>query len=216
MMGFDAFYNEKLKEKNSSEIAAEIQKLQNEIESLKKEIESKNDPKKMMMDHSRQQQISFNRLYVEYAKDVLRESGGTLGLSKAEKRAEAIDRSIPQLEELFFSLSDEKEGTRTTRVRFCDTYMHFEQKHGLTPGSCDERRIEYPLNKEEYMRAFQRLHIGEWKARYENTTASKGKGRTWKLELDFGNSYEKVSFSGLDAYPYNFFYFCTLIGVVFC
>lgn len=56
--------------------------------------------------------------------------------------------------------------------------------------------------KRDFLEAFAALHIGEWKATYNNCSVMDGTKR--KLTIRFSNGHREVKKEGSNAYPYNF------------
>lgn len=210
MISPELFYDQELKGKSLSQILSKIRGLKNEIGRLKNLIESPDYNGLIVGYPTLHTQLGCNQLYLEKAKEALSEAGGTYHPSKAEQRAAKIDGSIPYLSNLVFSIGGYFDGHVTTTIAFYDECMKVNKEHLYELESDEEQTVDYPDNKESFMQALQDLHFGEWKSQYVNLGVLDG--TQWSLELHFSNGQRTVSFSGSNAYPYNFDDFCSLIG----
>lgn len=203
-------YALQLKEKSPAEISSEIQNLRNEIQRLKDSIEYTADESPYPPTPQAHKQLSHKRLCLEKAKEALRESGVPYHPSEAEQRAEAIDKSIPYLSALNFSIGAYLAGRVTLQLKFYDDGIKVKKEHlGGLPLK-KEWTAEYPQTKALFMKRLQNLHLGEWDPLYESSAAVLD-GCSWNLELRFSNGQENVKYKGSDKYPYNFESFCELL-----
>ncbi len=73
----------------------------------------------------------------------------------------------------------------------------------------DTETIELSKEKiETFLKTLETIKIDKWKKNYENTYVLDG--TSWNLEITFGNN-KKLSFTGNNAYPYQWKTFCNSI-----
>ena len=62
------------------------------------------------------------------------------------------------------------------------------------------------IDKQEFLKAFKDLRIGEWRKKYDTYRFNIAvmDGTQWHLEIYFSNGHRPVKIYGDNAYPYNF------------
>lgn len=209
MISPEVYYELYLKGKNAEQIMTAIRGLKQEIGRLKNTMEHLEYAP--MMHPSESTRLWCTRLYLERAKEALAEAGGTYTPSKAELKVAAFEESIPAICKVVFSI-----GGYETRTYTLDEQLHMDVEHSviLQPSNF-HIEPDYQISKDEFLDGFRKLHIGEWRTRYDLRRFGYMvcDGTQWELEIYFSNGHKPVKIYGDNAYPYNFREFKELLGM---
>ncbi|RVU55861.1 hypothetical protein EF514_01220 [Anaerosphaera multitolerans] len=211
MISPETYYDHNLKGKSASEILSKIRGLKNEIGRLKNLMESPGYNQIIHYYPSYETQLWCNRLYLEKAKQALADMGEKYKPSKQEQKVEAFDASVRFIEKIVFSIGGYFGGYEERTLAFQGDNVSMTVRPSLYALEDHFEVVNVPHSKNEFLDTLTSLHIGEWKASYDNPYVSDG--TQWKLEIYFSNGHKKVKKVGSNAYPYNFNALCDLIGI---
>ena len=219
MISPNTYYEEFLKGKTAEEIMTAIRGLKQEIGHLKNTMEHPEYRRKPLIHPSEEVRLSYNRMYLERAKEALIEVGGTYKPSQAELKAAAFDESIPAICKVVFSIGGVFDfgEIRTYILDEEHLYMDVDCFPFLKPSNLEIKQDD-PLTKEEFLDGIKELHIGEWRAHYEPSRFGYEvlDGTHWELEIYFSNGHMPVKIYGSNSYPYNFNKLKELLGIEYC
>ena len=215
MISPESYYEEYLKGKTKEEIMTVIRGLKQEIGHLKNSMENPYDGMKTVIHPSEDTRIYWSREYLDIAKQVYAEVGGTYTLSKSEQKAADFDANIDAICKITFSIGGFFGGYWSHVVELTDGLKAYtklwENEEPLL--LLDDN--EEPFTKNSHIAVLKELHIGEWRRRY--TTKRFGymvlDGTQWELEFEYNNGHKPVKFDGDNSYPYNFDKFQRLFGI---
>lgn len=204
----ETFYEMRLKGKTPEQIMTVIRGLKREITKLKNIVEHPNYELRSMIVHPTEKvQISMNQEYLERAKQALVEVGGIYKLSAVEQKALDFDNSIPYINKIEFSIGGFFGGYETKTYTIDTDKVHVDVEHSLIlkPSNIGDAEIE-KIDKQEFLKAFKDLRIGEWCKKYDTYRFNIAvmDGTQWHLEIYFSNGHRPVKIYGDNAYPYNF------------
>lgn len=210
MMSPVSYYEVYLKGKTSEQIMTEIRQLKKEIGHLKKVMEDPYYDRLIHMRPDEHTQLSCTREYLVMAKLALMEAGGEYTPSKSELKADEFDESIPSINKVVFSIGGYSDGHETRTITFDDKHLYMSTEHSLRPKLSDfHMERDRPMTKAEFLDGLYKLHIGEWRKRYDDNDILDG--TQWDLEIYFCNDHKPVKIYGSNAYPYNF---CELLDLL--
>ena len=215
MISPESYYEEYLKGKTKEEIMTVIRGLKQEIGHLKNSMENPYDGMKTVIHPSEDTRIYWSREYLDIAKQVYAEVGGTYTLSKSEQKGADFDANIDAICKITFSIGGFFGGYWSHVVELTDGLKAYtklwENEEPLL--LLDDN--EEPFTKNSHIAVLKELHIGEWRRRY--TTKRFGymvlDGTQWELEFEYNNGHKPVKFDGDNSYPYNFDKFQMLFGI---
>ena len=204
----ETFYEMRLKGKTPEQIMTVIRGLKREITKLKNIVEHPNYELRSMVIHPTEKvQLSMNYEYLERAKQALAEAGGIYKPSVVEQKALDFNKSIPYINKIEFSIGGYFGGYETKTYTIDDDKIHVDVEHSLIlkPSNIGDAEIE-EIDKQEFLKAFKDLRIGEWRKKYDTYRFNIAvmDGTQWHLEIYFSNGHRPVKIYGDNAYPYNF------------
>lgn len=209
MISPEGYYEKHLKGKTAAQIMTAIRSLKKEIGYLKNTMEHPDYGEQPMMDPNESVQLWCTRLYLERAKEALKEAGGTYISSQAELKAVDFEENIPAINKLIFSIIGHFGKYETRTYTFDDENLHLdvEASHIIEK--------DYSYGKEDFLDGLRELHIGEWHRKYDlhRFGCEVPDGTQWKLEIYFSNDHRPIKIYGENAYPYNFDQFQKLLGI---
>ena len=207
MISPEAFYEDRLKGKTKEEIMTVIRGLKNEIGRLKNIVENPfYDSREVAMCPSEHTQISCSRLYLERAKQALKEVGGEYIPSAAEKKAMEFNDNIPYVKKVVFSIGGFFGGYETKTYTIDGDKVRVSVSRTLDTDPSDENGKNEEMDKDDFLDHLDSLNIGEWRRKYDTFRfgCAVMDGTQWHLEIYFSNGHRPVKFHGSNAYPYNF------------
>ena len=203
MISPEIFYEMELKGKSADEIESRIRGQKNEIGRLKSLIESQEINQEPFACPLPSTRLACNRLYLARAKQALFDAGGKYKLSQKEKRIQSFDESIPFIEQICLSYGGHFYGYEYRTITFSEETVILDVGYVLQESEDKKPFVrKFPGMKRDFLEAFAALHIGEWKATYNNCSVMDGTKR--KLTIRFSNGHREVKKEGSNAYPYNF------------
>lgn len=212
MISPEGYYEEYLKGKNEKQIMMAIRGIKKEIGRLKNIMEGPDYGSEAIIRPSESTRLWCTRMYLDRAKQVLAEVGGTYSPSKAERKAELFDASIPSISKVLFSIGDFLGGYETRTITLDEEHLHFDVAHSfiLKPSNLPDE-LNCPCDKEAFLDGIRDLHIGEWRTNYMNHDILDG--TQWGLTIEFSDGYKPFKTGGSNACPYNFDALQKLLGV---
>lgn len=200
----ETYYEEYLKGKTPDEILKAIRSLKREIGRLKNTAEHPDYACKMCP--SEETQIWCNSLYLERAKQALKESGVEYQPTKAELKAMEFDENIPNISKIIFSIGGYFLGSTLVEVNIDETTAELKFAYSSIPTIRDDFDKIETINKADFLTEFKQLHIGEWRRNYNTKRLGYTvlDGTQWELEIHYSNNIKPIKIYGDNAYPYNF------------
>lgn len=203
MISPEGYYNHSLLGKDKKAIMTEIRSLKREINHLKDVLEYPlRDDIDFQMEPDPLTRICCMRAYLERAKEALSECGGVYTPTKAEIKAQTFSDNLDKISKLTFFIGGFI-GTQHSRcLKFRDDKVEIKQEFNFVPGGF----APAPFDKNEFIDKLRELHIGEWKRSYDTRKSPIDicDGVQWRMSIEFSDGIRAVSFSGDNAYPYNF------------
>lgn len=216
MISPERYYEEYLKGKTAEQIMTVILGLKKEMGHLKNTMEHPDYGEQPIMYPSESTRLWCTRLYLERAKEVLAEAGGTYVPSQEELKAADFDDNIPAISSLVFSIGGFFGGYETRTYTLGADYLQMDVDHSiiLKPINFYIEK-DYPCGKDEFIEGLRELHIGEWRKYYDLRCFGYMvlDGTQWELGIYYSNGHKPVKMSGDNAYPYNFDLFQELLGI---
>lgn len=210
----ETFYEDNLKGKNEEQIITVIRGLKQQIGRLKNIIEH---PDYTPLIHpSESTQLWCMRMYLERAKEALREVGGNYKPSKAELTAMDFEENISKINKVVFSIGGYFQGYETRTINIEGEDLRLWVEHTLIPTPSNfEIEKDFPMTKQEFLDGLHDLHIGEWRKKYnlKRFGYMVCDGTQWELEIHYSNGRKTVAIYGDNAYPYNFDKLQELLGI---
>lgn len=201
MISPNYFYEENLKGKSAKEILTVIRSLKRKINRLKNIMEHPDYEPTICPGED--VQISCNRDYLERAKQALAEVGGVYTPSRAELKAEELKANLPFLSKVEFGISGYFTGSEdVTYIIEGDTVTTDVKRFDYNNPPKEEPIAEEEMDKETLIDGLARLHIGEWRRKYDDSMVCDG--TQWDLKLYFSNGKKPIKIYGSNLYPYNF------------
>ncbi len=214
MISPEGYYEMELKGKSAEEIAKKIRGLKNEIGHLKKTIENPDYGAEPIIHPDECTRLWCSRLYLERAIAAYEENGGIYQPSKAEQRAASFDAAIPKITRVIFRIGGFYDGYETRTITLTEDYLQLCIEHLLIPTPTNfDIEPDYPMTREEFLKALKDIHIGEWRRYYDSSDYGViiMDGTQWELIIEYANG-RKVEYGGSNAYPFSFDAFCEIIG----
>lgn len=212
MISPEGYYEEYLKGKNEKQLMTAIRGLKQEIGRLKNTMENPMYGEEPVTKPSESTRLWCIRLYLERAKEALKEMGGTYKPSQAELRAASFDASIPVITKVVFGIGGFFDGYETRTVILDDEHLYFDVEHSLMPKPLNlPDTCDYPCTRKEFLDGIRELHLGEWRTSYVNDDVLDG--TQWELTVEFSDGHKPFKTCGSNAYPYNFDALQELFGI---
>ena len=217
MISPEAFYEKNLKGKTEKQILTEIRSLKNSIGRLKNQMESPSYDRAKNVCPSPEAMISCMRAYLFRAIETLCEMGLSYAPSIAEKKSIEFQARIKDIARIEF----ETGGFFCGHKRFSITIESDSIRVKYEPNFYDEIENETEFliakseaEKSEIMDKFSRLYMGEWRRSYtpERFGYIVLDGVSWSISIIYWDK-KKRSFSGDNAFPYNFDSFAKVFGI---
>lgn len=204
MIGPEGYYEEHLKGKTAEQIMTAIRGLKREISRLKNIMEKPDY--QCMMHPSEDVRIWCNRLYLERAKQALADVGGIYTPTKAEKKEEDFNASLPYICKVEFSIGGFFSGFETKTYTIDGDKVNAEVSSMKCPPELPEDDDDEQMDKETLLDGLADLHIGEWRRRYDPSRWGYMvcDGTQWHFYIYFSNGKRPVKIEGSNDYPYNF------------
>ncbi len=205
MISPEAYYEQYLKGKPAEEILSKIRGLKNEIGRLKNIVE--HPEYECTTKPSESTRISCTREYLERAKQALADLGVEYQPSKVELKVAKFIENIQYITRVTLSIGGYFYGNDEYKVVLMDNDALFSFGHSDIPSQPDEITVmDINITKEEFLDELRRLHIGEWRKRYDARRYGYEvcDGTQWSLEINYSNGIKPVKIYGDNAYPYNF------------
>ena len=205
----DQYYESSLKGKSVTQVMTKIRSLKREINRLIRILE---DPEYVPERYPTETvQLSCAREYLEKAKHALVEAGGTYTPTKAEEKELALRENIPFISKITFSIGSYFTGHEIRTITIDeDAHLHVDHSCFLKPSNLPSE-AELDLTKEELFDGLCRLHLSQWRKRYDDPCVMDG--TQWALTIAFSNGFRTIHITGSNAYPYNFQDLLELLGV---
>ena len=216
MISPETYYDEHLSGKSAKQIMTAIRGLMNEIGRLKNKMENPDYGKKALVMPSESTRLWCTRLYLERAKEALLEVGGEFKPSKTEIDAEIFDDNISEISNFTLSIGGFFGGYELHTINLTDGKILHKIRNSRVFEMTDELPQEDELvSKDEFFEAIRNLHMGEWRRTYDTNRFGilVLDGTQWNVEIEYKNGIKSVSFSGSNAYPYNFQELKDLLGM---
>ena len=193
-----------LQGKSAEEILSKIRGLKQEIGRLKNILEHPHYVPAIAP--SEDVQLWSSRKYLELAKKAYAEAGGVYVPSQAELKAEAFDKSLPNISKITFTIGGYFGGfeTKTFTIGESEVFVDVERFSYKEPDPVES--VEEPLDREDFLDSLRDIHIGEWRTNYDTDRFGilTLDGTSWDLTIEFSDGHKPVKCGGNNAYPYNF------------
>lgn len=183
MISPETFYKRKLEGKSPEQIVSRIRGLKNRIGYYKNVLESSDRDRDRIVAPSFSTRIKVNRLYLKRAKEALKEAGGSYQPSIREQKIADFNESIPLIEKIILRIGGFHQGVTVTMFILGDKEIQVKEKHIEDSDFQTIGHIRYEGTKEDFLKEFQTLHIGEWKRHYNDPDILDG--TQWELEIFF-------------------------------
>ncbi|WP_225046846.1 hypothetical protein [Lacticaseibacillus kribbianus] len=152
------------------------------------------------VDVRRRTRLTVLRLHLARAHEVYAALGGVYKPTRREKTAAAFEASLGAVATVEFSIGGFFGGYVTTLVTLPDGYV--TRRRGPSPDWPDPAVWPVRLGATQFLADLADLHIGEWRAKYENPEVLDG--TQWTLTFTYLDHRKPVEYYGSNAYPYNF------------
>lgn len=216
MISPESYYEMNLKGKTEQEIRSAIRGLKNEIGHLKNTMEHPDYGREPVMCPSEGTRIWCTRMYLERAKEALRELGASYAPSHAEIKAQKFQDNIENITRVRLEYGGYFGGYEFYTVTVDEEHIHFDAEHSLyeKPSNLPDT-TDYPMSKEEFLEGIRELHIGEWRSNYRTERFGYVvlDGTQWSLEIEFSNGMKPAKYCGSNSFPYNFDKLKELFGI---
>ena len=151
--------------------------------------------------------IQHYRWYLDDTLLALANLGQNYTLNQTEQKARLFQEKIPEISRLGFYIGGylggiEKYEVEINRDKARMTYS-LSDTNSISPFILMEP--DY-LCKEVFFHFVESIYMGEWKQEYEHTQKNVRRlsNTLWGVEVSYADKSEKISFSGFNAFPYNF------------
>lgn len=216
MISPETYYQQYLIGKPTDQIKSTIRGLKNKIGHLKNIMEHPDYGSGPIMCPSESTRLWCMREYLERAKAALEEVGGEYKPSQNELKALEFENNLSAISEIVFTIGGSFGGYETRAISLDGGDLQVHLRHSLSI-KLEEPMAEFilPLDKDEFLVALSRLHIGEWRASYnpERFGYRVLDGTQWELEVRYNNSAKPFKSHGSNSFPYNFNEFQELFGI---
>lgn len=198
-------YKEEVANYGPEQLVSEIRKWKRFVNQVRYELEFPGvDPRKR---EAWGCLISLATIQIDVAKAVLAETGHSVPMTQAEKKASQFDEDLRHISEITLSLSDPYNGSLTTKVAFDGNAARCEE-YGLSCGDAPPPRGEFAtkMTKRRMVRRLRDLRICEWQRTYDPAVFGLeiDEGTQWSLEIKFSNGRRTWKSSGLGIFPYGY------------
>ncbi len=214
MIDPETYYEMYLKGKSPEQLLTEIRSLRREIARLRRELEDPSFEESGLMPGSRAV-LETDREYLERAVRAYEDAGGVYVPTAAEKRSRKIDEALDKLESATFFKGHYFGGYTTRRCTIKGDKAVFETARPWTQSQFEPEEERWTKDgrwtKDEFIDSLRRLHLGEWKCSYIDSTILDGE--EWEFTLKFKSGRRQLNISGINAYPYNFDRLVELFGM---
>ncbi len=212
MISPEYYYKTELEGHSQQEILKEIRSLKRRISHLKTLLEENDTDAPERQDlPSPDTVIKVSRKYLDKAIQAYEEAGGVYVPSRMEERGNALNEDLHSLQKLVFEIGGFLCGSEERTLSVCGNEIQTEVITMPLLTFPDDPVC--PYTKEEFISELRDIRIGEWKRHYEDLNFMDGV--QWKLEIFFDNDKRKRTFSGSNAFPWNFRDLADLLGVEF-
>ena len=196
MISPELYYDENFKGKSAEEIMRQIRSLKKDCNRLKREFELNCLESAMVVSPSPLTMIKVYREYLEMAKQALEEVGEKYEPTYFEKKDIAFNKSLASLKSilLFTENNQSSESIEITISEERISCNRFSFNH------FNERTLD--ISKSELIGILSEMHLGEWKRNYYNSNSFDGV--RWCLDIIYTDGRRRVTFSGVNEFPYNF------------
>jgi hypothetical protein len=213
MIDPETYYEMYLKGKSPEQLLTEIRSLRREIARMRRELGDTSGDKLFFPDSW--SMLEINREYLERAVRAYEEAGGVYVPTALEKRSRRIDEALDKLESATFFKGHYFGGYTTRRCTIKGDKAVFETARPWTQSQFEPEEERWTKDgrwtKDEFIDSLRRLHIGEWKCSYIDSTILDGE--EWEFTLKFKSGRRQLNISGINAYPYNFDRLVELFGM---
>lgn len=216
MISPETYYEMNLKDRTAKQIKTEIRNLKKEMERLKDIMENPDYNQSVPGKPNEATQLFYTRQYLERAKQALAEAGEQYVPSKEEIKASDFDANIPYISTIKLSIGGFFSGNEYYTITLTDGTVQRSKKHSFMSDSDADSDIAPSLmSAEDFLSEVKELHIGEWREDYDTMRFGYVvcDGTQWELEISYSNGHGPVSFTGSNAYPYNFDELMLLFGI---
>ena len=217
MISPEHYYEEYLRGKTKEQIMSAIRSLKQTMGRLKNTMENPNSVQEKYTLPSTNTRIHCTRKYLDRARQAYTEAGGIYTPSKSEVKSAEFDSNMDFISKITFSIGGFFGGFRVYVAELTDHLFAYAYTN---PWDDEEQLIpvdedDTPVTKETFIAALLNLHIGEWRRNYSTERFGYWvlDGTQWELVFEYNNGQKPVSFSGSNAYPYNFKQFTELFGI---
>ena len=214
MISPETFYDMELAGKSIRDIKKVVNDLKQEMKHLVHIMESPGYRPMMRPDESTR--LSCIREYLAKAIEALKEKGGRYELTKEEQKAAEFDENIPYIQKIVYATNSFFGGDNTYTMDLSEEAPLLKIKlWGFEEEDRDNRPIEDRPDKQEFLQALSRLHMGEWQNRYDPHRFGYVvcDGTQWELQVFYSNGKETVTIEGDNVWPHNFQDFVQLMGI---
>ena len=204
MISPETYYEVNIKGKTREEILRKIAALKREISHLKFTMEH---PEYTVKRYPSEDTILWcTRMYLERTIQALADMGQPYEPTLQEKRVIAFDYNIDNIKRVTFKIGGFFSPWRTYTVHLDDQVV-FETEYTIMPPLEElSKDDEEEIIREDFLSELRELHLGEWRRHYNLTRYGYFvcDGTQWELIIEYNNGRKAESFSGDNAYPYNF------------
>ena len=202
MISIERYYEENLKDKSVSQIMTKIRSLRKEIARLKKVLE--HPDYECRQKPSELAQLSCNQQYLEKAKEIFIDAGGTYTPTKTEEKIAAFNERLAGISKVTFAIGGYLTDCETKVVIVAGNSLYLRTEKFCA--FLNPPEVAYSYDVQRFINDLRSLNLGEWRKQYD--TERYGimvlDGTQWELCLSFHDGQPDVKFRGSNAYPYNF------------
>lgn len=202
MIGPEAFYEFECAGKTRDELLKLSKTLRSEIARYTKMLEdpAARDPELELLP-SPDTVLELDYEYLQTVRKAFSALGEEYPATPAEQKAAAFDATLENLASLTYVISGYLYGAETFRLIPGDGgyFTAIYEKH-ISGDGPESSALSLP--KEEVLAELLRLHMGDWKRRYENPTVLDGV--SWSVTLTYRDGTGKCEFSGRNSFPWSF------------
>lgn len=212
MIGPETYYEFNIKGKTEEQILRKVKSLKSEIAKLKKAMEHPEYAPTMYPTEGTR--LWCTREYLKRTKQALADMGKPYIPNSVEKRIIDFDNNIKNISVITFRIGGFFSPWTDYIVRIGEK-LQFEVNNVILPEVEKPIDTEYEETEvEEFLSAFADLHIGEWRRHYDLTRYGYFvcDGTQWELTIEYNNGRKPETYSGDNAYPYNFESFVEMMG----
>ena len=205
MISPEGYYEMHLRGEGPNKITSVIRGLKREISRLKNKIERRDYACMLMPSESTQ--LWCTRLYLAKAKEALVKVGGSYTPSRAERRAEKFDSSIPYISRIELFIGNARDGYETRVIKIDGDKIRMDAKRlGVFEGKSYTDLVIDEMDKESLLTEIAELHIGEWRRRYDPRRFGYTvlDGTHWHLYVDYSDGRKSLKIEGSNDYPWCF------------